>query len=284
VGLTAKGPADSECQTGLQSKNMSGPNEEECQPDKAATVKDVFLLEKSPSETKQFADLYPQRRGNRYKFSWGEKAMGYADQEGDRDLCGTRVINAINNEELPLIRLMVSALKAKGCLTDLFERHLSCDICKPGNNVENNGSYDEAFNQIFICSNNVHGSGRVYGTLLRQLIQMFDACTKKYDFKDARHLACTEIRKANLAHCNLWYGIWRPGGTIFIEDAHRACVKDMAKQTLHHLRFVPQDVANKAVEEVFDKCYHDLEPIGRRCHNRKVFDLCDKEKTIFGYE
>merc|ERR1711973_515 len=103
----------------------------------------------------------------------GEKVMGYADQEGDKDLCGSRVVNAIKNENLPLVKLMLSALKSRGCITDVFERHLSCDICKPGKNVENNGAYDDAFNQIFLCANNISGSGRVYGTLLRELIQMF---------------------------------------------------------------------------------------------------------------
>merc|ERR1719259_1257430 len=121
---------------------------------------------------------------------------------------------------------MLSALRSRGCVTDVFERHFSCDVCKPGRNVENFGGFDDSVNQAFICSNNISGSGLVYGTLLRQLITMFDVCTKKYDFRNARHLACTEIRKANLANCNMAVGMTRPGADLFaVRDQQRACVR-----------------------------------------------------------
>jgi len=242
------------------------------------------MLDQSPSETDQFNDLYPARRGSGYKFSMWEKGTGLADERGDKDLCGARVVEAMENEKLPLVRLMVSALKARGCMTDVFERHFSCDICKPGDKVENLAAYDDQFNQAFICANNVGGSGQVYGSLLRQLIVMFDACTQKYDFKNARHLACTEIRKANLADCNLFRNLTRSGSTLEIGDGHRSCVKGTAKLALEHLRFVPKDVAHKAVDDVFEKCYNDLEPIGRRCNSKWQFKLCDNEKAIHGYE
>lgn len=31
---------------------------------------------------------------------------------------------------------------------------------------------------------------------------MFDYCNNNLDFKNIEHLACTEIRAANLAHCS----------------------------------------------------------------------------------
>lgn len=34
------------------------------------------------------------------------------------------------------------------------------------------------------------------------MIHMFDYCTNDLDFKNVEHLACTEIRAANLAHCS----------------------------------------------------------------------------------
>ena len=122
----------------------------------------------------------------------------------------------------------------------------------------------------------------------RNLIQMFDACTKKYDHRNAQHLACTEIRKANLAYCNYNQAVSNKGvfgGGLAIKDRHKECVRDTAKQFMHHFKFVPKDVASKAVDKVFDKCYSDLEPIGRRCPTAvgPCSFLCDYEKTIFGH-
>ena len=245
--------------------------------------KDPLRLDKSPSETDRFGDLYPQRRGHAVKFSMGQMAMGLADQVGDKEICGSRVADWLESDDYPLLKLMVSALKSQGCITDIYERHFSCDICPAGRDIENYGGYDEINNQAFICANNIPNKGAIYGTLLRQLITMFDVCTKKYDFNNARHLACTEVRKANLAYCNLGAGIIRPNGTLAIKNSHKDCVRDTAVLAMQYLKFVPKDVAEKAVNEVFDRCYNDLEPIGRRCHNKYAMKMCDKEKSIFGY-
>ena len=53
---------------------------------------------------------------------------------------------------------------------------------------------------------------------------------------------------------------------------------------MHHLKFVPMDIAVKAVDEVFTKCYNDLEPIGRRCWDKESFRLADREKKLMGYK
>jgi len=42
----------------------------------------------------------------------------------------------------------------------------------------------------------------VQGVLTHEMIHMFDACRHEMDFKDMHHLACTEIRAANLTHCS----------------------------------------------------------------------------------
>ena len=54
--------------------------------------------------------------------------------------------------------------------------------------------------------------------------------------------------------------------------------------SMHHLKFVPMDIAVKAVDEVFTKCYNDLEPIGRRCWDKESFRLADREKKLMGYK
>ena len=40
------------------------------------------------------------------------------------------------------------------------------------------------------------------GVLAHEMIHMFDFCRHQLDFKDVHHLACTEIRAANLTHCS----------------------------------------------------------------------------------
>jgi len=247
---------------------------------------DPFFLERSPSETDEFQDLYPARRGGKYEYTLMDNSLGFAEKLGDKDLVAHRVTQYLEHEKLPLLRLMVSALKAHGCAADLFDRHLSIDCCHPGKNVEHIGNYDERNNQIFICANNVArmNAGVVHSFLLRSLIEMFDACLHKYNYRDARHLACTEVRKWNLGYCSLGENYARPGGTHLIKNQQKNCVRDQAIRSLHHVKFVPMDVAKKAVDEVFDKCYSDLEPVGRRCWNKDGFRLADREKKLMGYE
>ena len=103
------------------------------------------------------------------------------------------------------------------------------------------------------------------------LIDIFSACLHKYNYRDARHLACTEVRKWNLGYCSVGENYARPGGTHLIKNQQKNCVRDQAIRSLHHVKFVPMDVAKKAVDEVFDKCYSDLEPVGRRCWNKDGF-------------
>lgn len=54
-----------------------------------------------------------------------------------------------------------------------------------------------------ICQNTATSKGTIQGVLTHELIHMFDSCTRKLDFKNIEHLACTEIRAANLTHCGL---------------------------------------------------------------------------------
>merc|ERR1719312_1966675 len=101
---------------------------------------------------------------------------------------------------MPMVRHMLSALKSSGCPVDLTSQ-ISCEMCQQGPNIEHLGGYDEKYNQIFICSNNCTSPGQTHGVLVRNLFHMFDRCVNQVDFNNPDHLACTEIRKANLAGC-----------------------------------------------------------------------------------
>ena len=50
------------------------------------------------------------------------------------------------------------------------------------------------------------------------------------------------------------------------------------------IKSITKAEALKAIEEVFPKCYNDLEPIGRRCRRNSMdSELAFEESKIWGY-
>lgn len=68
--------------------------------------------------------------------------------------------------------------------------------------------------------------GMVQGVLTHEMIHMFDFCRNELDFKNIDHLACTEIRAANLTHCS-FLSAWGQGdASIFnVKEAHQVINK-----------------------------------------------------------
>ena len=124
---------------------------------------------------------------------------------------------------------------------------------------------------MFVCCNNATNSGLVHGALVRNLIQMFDNCVNKYDFNNVRHLACSEVRKANLiycqrntqykmqntqeiqnykikvrkanlANCQFLTNLTRPDATFAVFEQHRNCVRSVAVESLVKTKFVKEEV------------------------------------------
>ena len=112
---------------------------------------------------------------------------------------------------------------------------------------------------------------------------MFDACVNKYDFQNAEHLACTEVRKANLANCGYMVHMQQPWSSVKWKKHHAECVRNTAVDYMVKTKFVKADIASEAVDKVFDKCYKDLEPIGRRAINKDDIERANNEKFLFGY-
>ena len=72
-------------------------------------------------------DLYPERRGEKKKLSWGKVMLGMEGTESiDKFKCENNVVKCVMNS--PLIKLMMGALKSSGCEIDI-RRHISCEIC-----------------------------------------------------------------------------------------------------------------------------------------------------------
>ena len=71
--------------------------------------------------------------------------------------------------------------------------------------------------------------------------------------------------------------------TVSWKKAHADCVKNTAVDYLVKTKFVKEGIAKAAVNKVFDKCYNDLEPIGRRCMDQNDIKQANSEKYLFGY-
>lgn len=182
-----------------------------------------------------------------------------------------------------MVKTMLGALQSVGCPIDL-KRHVLCDICTPGSDVMiNHGGYDRENNQIFICANNANSKGKVHAVLVQNLVHMFDRCVSKVDYGNPDHLACTEIRKFNLASCALITNLKRSDATFAVKGEHPNCVRNSAVESLVKTQYLDQATAEAAVDRVFDRCYRDMEPYGRRSKSPKDFDLMANERYLFGY-
>ena len=224
-------------------------------------------------------DLYPERRGT-FKATWGKIVAGLDGQENlEKMKCERRVWSCIKKS--PLVKLMMSALNASGCPVDL-RRHLACEKC----DMSVTGGYDPEYNQIVICQNTCTDEGMVQGVLAHEMIHMFDWCNNNLDFKNLEHLACTEIRAANLTHCSYMSALVQFDATPFnIKQSHRNCVRSKAVYSVLAARKVSEAEAQAVVDKVFNKCYNDLEPVGRRIR-RNSFDMhkAYAERGLYGYD
>lgn len=122
--------------------------------------------------------------------------------------------------------------------------------------------------------------------LTHEFIHMFDYCQNHLDFKNLDHLACTEIRAANLAHCSFLSALTNGDTSFFnVKETHQNCVKSKALSSILAVRQVTPSEAIDAVNRVFPKCYPDLEPIGRRLkRNSEDIDRAYTESYYYGYD
>ncbi|KAG7207304.1 hypothetical protein KM043_008972 [Ampulex compressa] len=222
---------------------------------------------------------YPERRSNLEKYTFSSLLFGSdARRNRHRRKCEKNVYKCVQNS--PLLKLMIAALSSSGCSFDL-RRHIACEECGP----EVTGGYDTEMNQIVVCQNRLFSSGKVQGTLAHEMIHMFDICRNYVDLSNLDHLACTEIRAANLVHCSFMSAMIQGVASPFdFRKAHEMCVKKKAAETIMLVRKISLSEALEPIDRVFDRCYNDLEPIGRRIRRnsddmRKAYE----ERYLYGY-
>ncbi|KAH9496343.1 Mitochondrial inner membrane protease atp23 [Bulinus truncatus] len=194
--------------------------------------------------------------------------------------CKTNVLSCMESNDK--VKLMVAALESHGCPVDLT-RHISCEPCRD----KVNGGFDPKAMQVVICQNNIQSRDICCNVLAHELLHAFDFCRAKVDFENLRHLACTEIRAANMFHCSLAAAFSSGEASLFnLKERHQLCVKNKALQSVRLVRNVSELEAMVAIDEVFDKCYNDTEPFGRRCFKNlgRVKRAFNESRNYYDFE
>ncbi|XP_013777911.1 mitochondrial inner membrane protease ATP23 homolog isoform X1 [Limulus polyphemus] len=266
-------------QSGMSSNNsgksINNVNEEKKNVQEKITTEDI----KNDTYNEDSFKLYPERRGKKYNPTWFETAvLGESRREIDKAKCERNVYSCL--EKSPLIKLMMSALKGSGCEVDI-SRHISCEVC----DKKVSGGYDPELNQVVVCQNVARSEWMVQGVLAHEFVHMFDYCRAKLDFRNVDHLACTEVRAANLMHCSfLSAAVEGTASPFHIAKAHSDCVKNKAVASVLAVRNVSEQEAKTAVERVFKRCYNDLEPVGRRLRRNSLdMEKAYRQRFHYGY-
>lgn len=171
-------------------------------------------------------------------------------------ICHNRLERALSKSSY--VRYMLDAMRKAGCPVDVG-RHLVCEPCGP--TVA--GGFDPEKKQIVLCENNIFSQGHMNDTLTHELIHTFDYCRADLCWSNLEHLACTEIRAANLSgECFFWkenfarlkFG-WR--------KHHQACVRERATKSVLCVRDISEEEARTVVDRVFPSCFADTIPFER---------------------
>lgn len=179
------------------------------------------------------------------------------------------------------LKLLAGAMKKYGCDFNLL-RHVSCEKCK-----NCSGGFDPDTKQIILCYTNTLRSDTVMATMMHEMVHMFDYCRVKFDFSNLEHVACSEIRAANLTYCSISDRIMHGGpGLLDFKKTHQYCVKDVAFQSIK--AYSPESSDSQLwsiIDKVFPNCYNDLEPFGRR-PTSGIHDLKHsyRERFRYGYD
>ncbi|XP_072914823.1 mitochondrial inner membrane protease ATP23 homolog isoform X1 [Hemitrygon akajei] len=201
--------------------------------------------------------LFPEHKSSKEKRSMLEKSLFTFNHK-----CQLMLKVALDTS--PFAKLLMDAMKSSGC-TVYTDRHFSCEDC----DGTVSGGFDAEISQIVLCQNNIHQQQHMNRVVTHELIHTFDHCRAHVDwFHNIKHLACSEIRAANLSgECTFQNELSR--FNFGLKQHHQKCVRERACRSILAVRKVSQETAKKAVDDVFDSCFNDHEPFGRIPHNKK---------------
>jgi inner membrane protease ATP23 len=226
-------------------------------------------------------DYFPQRFEEDSPLKLGERILQLIDSTRDRRIrasCERRVHQVFSRSNE--LQLLAGAMKKYGCDFNLL-RHVSCERCN-----KCAGGFDPDTKQIVICYTQSLNEHKIIATMMHEMVHMFDYCRVKFDFDNLEHVACSEIRAANLTYCSIADRMVHGGSGMFdFKQTHQYCVKDVAFRSIK--AYSPETEDSKLwsiVDKVFPDCYNDLEPFGRRpTGGVKNFKHSYRERFRYGY-
>ncbi|OXB36772.1 mitochondrial inner membrane protease ATP23 [Cryptococcus neoformans] len=171
--------------------------------------------------------------------------------EKDWDRCEGWKRNLMNYS--PMITFLLNHLKLAGC--PFPSSAMQCHPCP-----ENRAGGFSPDHGILLCQDRFFNKKHMEDTLAHELVHAFDHCRFKVDWGNLRHHACSEIRAANLSgDCRFTREVKR--GFYAFNKQHQACVKRRAiLSVLANPACTSPDMAEKAVNEVWESCFTDTRP------------------------
>ncbi|XP_028401908.1 mitochondrial inner membrane protease ATP23 homolog [Dendronephthya gigantea] len=158
----------------------------------------------------------------------------------------------------PYVKFMLDAMKKMGCNVDIG-KHIVCEPC--GENVL--GGFDFRRKQVVLCENVIYSQSCMNDVLTHELIHAYDFARVKYEADNLRHLACTEIRAANLSgDCFFWKEFFSRFNFGW-KSHQKECAKNRAVKSILCVSDVSREKAEDIVSSVFEECYKDTEPFDR---------------------
>uniref|UniRef100_UPI00358F2183 mitochondrial inner membrane protease ATP23 homolog isoform X1 n=1 Tax=Myxine glutinosa TaxID=7769 RepID=UPI00358F2183 len=197
-------------------------------------------------------------RGYQYfpeRFKRKDKPASWSETLFNNQLkCENMLQVALKN---PIAKVLLEALKEAGCPM-VKERHFSCEECTR----KVAGGFDSETCQLVLCKNVISNQSLMNRIVNHELIHAYDHCRGQVDwFGSMDHLACSEIRAANLSgECSFFNELSRLN--FGFKRHHQACARRHALRSVMAVRQVSWVEVKSSVDRVLQRCLNDLEPFG----------------------
>jgi inner membrane protease ATP23 len=153
-----------------------------------------------------------------------------------------------------MINFLLRAMDERGCrLPATFV------ACVPDADLPVLGGFDMDSGRVLLNSAQVRDQKTATRTILHELIHAYDACRVHLDADSCRHLACTEVRAANLSDdCSFSAELGR--GNLSFRAGQKKCVHRRAALSIRDAPACHGLAPEQVVGSVFRRCYRDTAP------------------------
>ncbi|KAF9514984.1 hypothetical protein BS47DRAFT_1484718 [Hydnum rufescens UP504] len=155
----------------------------------------------------------------------------------------------------PAVTFMTQHIGQQGISVDA-----SNIVCRPCNK-ERSGGFSPGLQEVLLCQDGFHSKKHMEDTLVHELIHLYDHAKFKVDWNDLRHVACSEIRAANLSGDCKWDRELMRRGILGFTKHHQVCVRRRATLSVaQHPACKSEEDAKRAVNEAWESCIGDTRP------------------------